>query len=164
VGALTKVIDGLPINLWYYDLPSMATAFWADAGYNLKVADDMSFGLGAQYGTIMPAANGVDDTVGYGVKIGGKIGMFDVMAAYSSMDDDGAVALANTATGGKKTKLYTAGIYTDGTGVAVPGSDAFKIKAAAKVAGVGKFIAQYVSCENDVTNASMQNVDEIDII
>ncbi len=169
VGALTKFVDGLPINLWYYDLPSMATAAWADAAYNLKLADDMAVGIGAQYGTIMPAANGVDDTVGYGVKLSGKIGMFDVMAAYTTMDDDGAVALANTATmsgttGGKKTKLYTANIYTDGTAVAVPGSDAWKVRAAVKVDGIGKFIAQYNSCENDVTNAAMQNVDELDVI
>jgi len=164
VGALTNLVAGMPINLWYYDLPSLATAAWADAAYTLKLADDMSVGLGAQYGTVMPAASGVDDTAGYGVKIAGKVGMFNLMAAYSSMDDDGAIALANTATGGKKTKLYTAGIYTDGTGVAVPGSDAFKVKASAKVAGVGKFIAQYVSCENDVTDASMQNVDELDLI
>ena len=169
VGALTKFVDGLPINLWYYELPSVATAAWADAAYNLKLGDDTAVGLGAQYGTIMPAASNVDDTVGYGVKLSGKVGMFNLMAAYTSMDDDGAIALANTATmsgttGGKKTKLYTAGIYTDGTGVAIPGSDAYKVKAAVKVDGVGKFIAQYVVCENDVTNAAMQNVSELDVI
>ncbi len=177
VGALTKFIDGLPINLWYYDVVGTADAFWADADYTYKMAEDMSFDLGAQYGSIMPkgavedAIPGIGDTNGFGVKIGTKIGMFDVMAAYSSVDDDNGnakVALANTATmsgttGGKKTKLYTAGIYTDGTGVAVPGSDAYKLKASAKVAGIGKFIAQYVVCEND-NNLAMQNVSELDVI
>jgi hypothetical protein len=167
VGALTNLVEGMPINLWYYDLPSTATAAWADAAYTLKLADDMSVALGAQYGTIMPAASALDDTSGFGVKIGGKIGMFNVMAAYSSMDDDGTVALANTATmsnstGGKKTKLYTAGIYTDGTHVAIPGSDAMKLKASAKVDGIGKFIAQYVHNENDGTPTL--DVDEIDVI
>ena len=178
VGALTNFVEGLPINLWYYNVVGTADAFWADADYTYKMADDMSFDLGAQYGSIMPkgALDGVGDTNGFGVKIGTKIGMFDVMAAYSSVDDDNgnaAVALANTATlntmagagttGGKKTKLYTAGIYTDGTGVAVPGSDAYKVKASANVAGVGKFIAQYVVCEND-NNNPMQNVSELDVI
>ncbi len=169
VGALTNLIDGLPINAWYYELPSLATAVWADAGYTLKVADDMSFGLGAQYGLINPsdtAYNGVDDTSGYGVKIGGKISMFDVMAAYTSMDDKGAVALANTATmkslKGKKTKLYTAGIYTDGAHVGMPGSDAMKFKASAKVDGIGKFIVQYINNENKGNN--LLDVDEIDVI
>ncbi len=177
IGALTKLVDGLPINLWYYDVVGTADAFWADADFTYKMADDMAFDIGAQYGSIMPkgavedAIPGIGDTNGFGVKIGTKIGMFDVMAAYSSVDDDSGnakVALANTATmsgtvGGKKTKLYTAGIYTDGTGVAVPGSDAYKVKASAKVDGVGKFIAQYVVCEND-NNAPMQNVSELDVI
>lgn len=173
VGALTNLVAGLPINLWYYNVVDSADAFWADADYTYKMAEDMSFDLGAQYGSIMPKGplDGVGDTNGFGVKIGTKIGMFDVMAAYSSVDDDNgkaAVALANTATmsgtaGGKKTKLYTAGIYTDGTGVAVPGSDAYKVKAAAKVGGIGKFIAQYVVCDND-NNKAMQNVSELDLI
>ena len=165
VGALTNLIDGMPINLWYYNVGNVADAIWADAAYTLKLADDMNVGLGVQYGGMMPDA-GLDDTTGYAAKIGGKVGMFNVMAAYStvdSVDDRGGLALANTATGFKKTKLYTAGIYTDGTGVAVPGSDAFKVKASANIAGYGKVIAQYVSCEND-NNNGMQNVDEIDLI
>ena len=161
VGALTNLVEGLPINLWYYGLPSTAQAAWADAGYTLKVADDMSFGLGAQYGMIMPAASALDDTSGFGVKIGGKVGMFNVMAAYSSMDDDGTITLGNTATmvsstgtnnaSGWKTKLYTQAIYSNAPYVAAPGSDAYKIKASVKVDGIGKFIAQYMVNENSVT-------------
>ena len=177
VGALTNLVEGLPINLWYYDVVDTADAFWADAAYTYNMAEDMSFNIGAQYGSIMPKGAvetlvpGIGDTNGFGVKIGTKIGMFDVMAAYSSVDDDdgtAAVALANTATmsgtaGGKKTKLYTAGIYTDGTGVAVPGSDAYKVKVSGKFPVIGKMIAQYVVCEND-NNKPMQNVSELDLI
>ncbi len=175
VGALTKFIDGLPINVWYYNLVSTADALWADADFTYKLADDMAFDIGAQYGSIMPkgSLDALDDSSGFGVKIGTKIGMFNVMAAYTSMDDKGTIALANTATmnmsdgtgatGGKKTPLYTANIYTDGTAVAIPGSDAWKVKAAAKVAGIGKFIAQYNSCTNDDNNP-MHNVDELDLI
>ncbi len=166
VGAMTNLLEGLPINAWYYSLASIADAAWVDGAYTLKLADDMNVGLGAQYGMMMPTASGAGDTAGYAVKASGKVGMFNLMAAYSSVDDDDGKAslpLANTATGFKKTKLYTAGIYTDGTGVAVPGSDAFKVKASVKVPGVGKLIAQYVSCEND-NGKAMQNVDEIDVI
>jgi len=166
VGALTNFVEGLPVNVWYYNVVGAADAVWADATYTYKMADDMAFNLGAQYGSMMPkgALDGADDTDGYAVKIGTKIGMFDVMAAYSTVDEaTGGLPLANTATNFKKTKLYTAGIYTDGTGVAVPGSDAYKVKAAANVAGVGKFIAQYVVCEND-NNQAMQNVSELDVI
>ncbi len=167
VGAMTNLIDGLPINLWYYGLPSTARAAWADAGYTLKVADDMSFGLGAQYGVIMPSASALDDTSGFGVKIGGKISMFDVMAAYSSMDDKGTITLGNTATmsnsaSGWKTKLYTQAIYSNAPYVAAPGSDAYKVKASAKVAGIGKVIAQYMVNENSVTPAL--DVSELNLI
>ena len=163
VGAMTNLMAGLPINAWYYSISSVADAAWVDGAYTLKLGDDMNVGLGAQYGTMMPTASGADDSSGYAAKVSGKIGMFNLMAAYSSIDEDGSLPLANTATGFKKTKLYTAGVYTDGTGVAVPGSDAMKVKAAAKVAGIGKFIAQYVSCEND-NGEGMQNVDELDLI
>ncbi len=164
IGAMTNLIAGLPINAWYYNVGNTADAIWLDGAYTMKLADDMSVGLGAQFGQMMPDASASEDTTGYAAKIGGKIGMFDVMAAYSTVDDAvGGLPLANTATDFKKTKLYTAGIYTDGTGVAVPGSDALKLKASANFAGVGKVIAQYVTCEND-DKAAMHNVDEIDLI
>jgi hypothetical protein len=164
VGAMTNLVAGMPINAWYYNVGNVADALWADASYNLKIADDMSAGLGFQFGQMMPDDSAKEDTTGYAAKIGGKVGMFNVMAAYSTVDEaKGGLPLANTATGFKKTKLYTAGIYTDGTGVARPGSDAMKVKASAKVDGIGKFIAQYVTCEND-DKAAMHNVDEMDFI
>ncbi len=164
VGALTNLVEGLPINLWYYNVGNVADAVWADAAYNLKIADDMSAGLGFQFGQMMPDASGAEDTTGYAVKIGGKIGNFDVMAAYSTVDEaDNGLPLANTATGFKKTKLYTAAIYTDGTGVARPGSDAYKVKVSGKFPVIGKMIAQYVVCENDDNNP-MHNVSELDLI
>ncbi len=165
IGAMTNLLKGLPINAWYYNVGNVADAAWIDGAYTLGLGNGMNVGLGGQFGQMMPDASGVDDTTGYAGKISGKVGMFNLMAAYSTVDDGntGSLPLANTATGFKKTKLYTAGVYTDGTGVAVPGSDAFKVKASVKVPGIGKLIAQYVSCEND-DNAAMHNVDEIDII
>ncbi len=187
LGVITSLLDGaLPISLWGYDVNNVATAFWGDAGYKLNLGDGMKFDIGAQYGYIDPdtdansyaaslvgatAAAGLDTTTGYGVKIGGNMSLADInfglMVAYSSVDEDGTIALANTATlkgtGGKKTKLYTAGIYTDGTGVAVPGSDAYKVKLTTKLAGIGGLAIQYVSCDND-DNKPMHNVDETDVI
>ncbi len=166
VGALTKFIPELPINAWYYNIDNVADAYWVDGAYTYKMDDQTNIDFGAQYGAMLPDAAGAGDTTGYGVKIGGKLGMFSLMAAYTSVDDDSGTAvvpLANTATGFKKTKLYTANIYTDGTAVAVPGSDAWKVGASAKVDGIGKFIVNYNSCENDDNNP-MHNVDEVDVI
>ncbi len=179
LGAITSLLDGtLPISLWYYDVNNVANAVWADAGYKLNLGDGMNLNLGAQYGMMSPdddanslatslGASNPDDTSGFGVKVGGGISVadmnFGLTVAYSSMDDDGLLPLANTATNFKKTKLYTAGIYTDGTAVAQPGSDAFKVKLTTKLAGIGGLAVQYVSCDND-DNKPMHNVDETDVI
>lgn len=180
VGAITSLLDGaVPISIWAYDVVNVANAYWVDAGYKLNLGAGMKFDLAGQYGAVMPdddansllGLNASDDTSGFGVKVGTSINVadmnFGLMAAYSSVDSlangKTGLGLNNTATGGKKTKLYTAGIYTDGTGVAQPGSDAFKVKASTKIAGIGSLAVQYVSCENDDNNA-MHNVDEIDVI
>jgi len=156
LGVLTNF--GVPVNLWYYNVQKVADAAWADTKFNIAGVN-----VGLQYGQMMPKASGQDDSAGGAISLSGKISGVDLMAAYSSMDDDGVLPLANTATGFKKTKLATAGIYTDGTGVAVPGSDAFKIKLSTPTP-IGKFTAQYVSCENDERDTRLTNVDEVDLI
>ncbi len=184
VGAVVEPIKGLPISLWGYDVVNVAQAIWADTSYKTKLAG-FGLNLGAQYAMITPDddanafATGLgitnpDDSSGFGVKVGTSMNLagmgFGLMAAYSSVDDDGIIALANTATlavkggvaGGKKTKLYTAGIYSDGTHVAQPGSDAFKVKASTKLDGIGKLIVQYVHNENEAR--PVLDVDEIDVI
>ena len=52
----------------------------------------------------------------------------------------------------KKTKLPTAGVYTDGLYVAQPDVKAFKIKAATKVAGFG-IAAQFISASGGENKA-----------
>jgi len=189
LGVITNLFDGtLPIQLWGYDVVNAATAYWADAGYKLDLGDGLKFDLGAQYGMISPdddanslatalGAVNPDDTSGFGVKVGTDISVADMVfglsAAYTSVDSDGVIGLSNTATlttnvggtgyvGGKKTKLYTAGIYTDGTHVALPGSDAFKVKASTKLAGIGGLAVAYIHNEND--NNNKLDVDEIDVV
>ena len=161
LGALTNF--GIPVNLWYYNVREVAKAWWADTNFNL-----MNAKVGLQYGVINPNASGLDDTKGGAIKVSGNIAGFALSAAYSKMNDDGVVALANTATNFKKTKLYTAGIYTDGTGVAIPGSKAYKITAATNTP-IGKLTLAYVDCENDsATNVAFRsaatNVKEADVI
>jgi len=177
LGVITNLLDGtLPISVWGYNVQSVANALWADAGYKLNLGDGMKVDLGAQYGTVMPDADGVDDTSGFGVKLGGNMSLadmnFGLSVAYSDVDDDGAIALANTATlktygfggitGGKKTKLYTADIYTDGSHVAIPGSEAYRVKATTKLNGIGALAIAYTHNENSRFNNL--DVDEIDTI
>jgi hypothetical protein len=188
IGALTNF--GIPVNVWYYNVKSDDNpgtdsykrglkAWWIDTNYK-TVVDSVKYNFGAQYGNIDPNADNVKDTKGGAVKIGATFGDFTLSGAYSKMNDDGLVGLANTATiteygangangaGGKKTKLYTAGIYTDGTAVAMPGSEAYKIAGSMKTS-IGKFALAYVSCDNDsATKQNLRNantnVDEIDFV
>ncbi len=191
VGAITSLLDGaVPISVWGYDVVNVAQAFWGDAGYKLNLGDGLKLNLGAQYGFMTPDddanslatdldATNPDDTSGFGVKIGTSMKMadmnFGITAAYTSVDKDGVLALANTATvqddttrgisptnGGKKTKLYTAAIYGDGTHVAIPGSDAYSVKVSTKLAGIGSLAVKYVNNSND--NKPVLDMSEVDVV
>ena len=166
LGAITSLLDGaIPVSVWAYDVVNVAQAFWADAGYKANL-DGIKLNLAGQYGLMTPDADGADDSSGFGVKVKTNLNVADMdfclMAGYSSVDEEGSLALANTATGGKKTKLYTAGVYTDGVYVAQPGSDAFKVKASTKIAGLGSLTAQYINNENSKNDTL--DVSEIDVI
>ncbi len=154
--ALVKPMKDLGINAWYYNVQKVADAMWLDANYNVGGVK-----LGAIYAQMMPKASGSDDTKGFALKAGSKVGPVSLFAAYSSIDKDGTLPIANTATGFKKTKLPTAGIYNDGVIVAHPGSDTFKIKAAVP-AGPVKLIGQFISTTNDINKG--KDADELDLI
>jgi len=148
VGILTNF--GVPVNLWYYNVRNVATAVWADTTIAYSGVK-----LGLQYGSMDPYEDRAnqDKTSGGAISLAGSVAGFNLMAAYSKMDDKGDLALANTATDLKKTKLATAGIYTDGTHVAVPGSVAMKFKVSTATP-VGKLTLQHVINENDMKDTS----------
>ncbi len=160
VATLIKPMKDLRINAWYYNVQKIADAMWLDANYNVGGVK-----LGAIYSQMMPKGQteSYADTKGFALKAGSKVGSVGLFVAYSSVDDDkkAILPIANVATGFKKTKLPTAGIYNDGVIVAHPGSEAFKIKASVPV-GTAKLIGQYVSSTNDIHNA--KSADELDLI
>jgi hypothetical protein len=157
-GALTK-INNVAVNAWYYHLNEVndtllsTTAYWLDASttianFNVKA---ILAGVAGDY------TNATDDVTAFALSAGTKVGDFDLSAAYSTVSEDNGLRVANTATGFKKTKLPTAGVYTDGYYVALPGSDAFKIKASTKVAGYGLAL-QYVDNSNDYMGTTTAGV------
>jgi hypothetical protein len=158
--ALIKPIKDLGINAWYYNVQGIADAMWLDANYNVAGVK-----LGAIYAQMMTKGQTETfaDTKGFALKAGSKVGPVSLFAAYSSIDDDAnsILPIANVATGFKKTKLPTVGVYNDGVIVAHPGSDTFKIKASVP-AGPVKLIGQFVSTTNDLHNA--KSADELDLI
>jgi len=151
--------DMFGANAWYYQLRSTAKAVWVDATVNAGPAKITGY-----YASMMPeAAVAPEDTDAYAVKVAGKVSAVSLMAAYSSVSDDNGLPVANTATGFKKTKLPTAGVYTDGVYVAQNGSDAFKVKAAGKIGSTGLAL-QYIDNSNDMAGKAALDTQEIDLI
>ena len=157
LGVLNKSIPNVPVNLWYYNVQDVADAAWIDANAKFGMVS-----VKAIYATMMPKAAGANDTDAYALKVSAKAANVKVCLAYSSVSD-GALPVANTATGFKKTKLPTAGVYADGTVVAQPDTDSFKIKASTKVAGFG-LTAQYISADIDNGSDRIGTDAEFDLI
>lgn len=157
VAALFKN-DMIAANAWYYQIRSAASALWIDATVNAGPA-----AITGYYAQIMPdsALAALEDTDAYAVKVAGSVASVSLEAAYSKVSDDNGIAIANTSTGFKKTKLPTAGVYTDGLYVAQPDSEAFKVKASTKLGATGLAL-QYIDNDNDRTTALQTS--EIDLI
>ena len=155
--------DALAVNAWYYGLEGVATAIWVDAGVKVAGMDVKGY-----FATISPsdaakAAGYADASTAMAASVATKVSGISVFGAFSMVGDDAGIAIANTSTGGKKTKLPTAGVYTDGLYVAQMGSTAMKVKAVTKI-GDTKLIAQFVNNTNSITANAALETTEIDVI
>jgi len=150
--------NGLAVNTWAYNLNSIANAVWVDAGMKVSGVD-----VKAYFGLINPSSNvavnspigalaSTDDTKAYALSASASVSGIKLYGAVSKVSDTGALPMGNVATNFKKTKLPTAGVYTDGKYVAQPGSKSFKIKAAGKVGTTGLAL-QLVNNSNGLAGA-----------
>jgi imipenem/basic amino acid-specific outer membrane pore len=148
-------------NAYYYDLKQVATAYWVDAGMKVAGVD-----ANVYYGAMNPKANVSEDTNAIALSLGTKVSDISLFAAISKTNDVDSTKtyyrLANTATNFKKTKLPTAGVYTDGVYVADEDTLAWKLKASTKLAGVGMAL-QYINNDQGTAN-SAKDTQEIDLI
>jgi len=157
VTAQNKSIDALTLTGTWYIAPDMTkglvgggdvNVLWGDAAYAAE-----SFGVAIQGGQISPDGAILDDTTAFGAKITGNFGMFDLLAAYSSVDNPSvgklAVPIHNLGTG-VKTPLYTQSIANQNS--IKMDSDTFKIAAGMKALG-GKFGLAYMN--SDLGNAAL---------
>jgi len=155
--------DTVGVNVWAYEMSSVAQAVWADVSVKAGPV-----ALKAYASMITPSGQleraGVDeDTTAFALSAGMKAGDVKLFAAASMVSDDlNALSVANVATGGKKTKLPTAGVYTDGLYVAMPGSTAFKVKAATKLGSTGVALQAVMNMndDNEVTDVTKANFGE----
>jgi hypothetical protein len=149
--AAAAVFSGIadtPIKAFYYSLPDTADAYWADVhgkvamvNYGVIIAGVSESGATKDYLDSLNVDTGT--TTAIAAKVSTTVAGANIYAAFSSVSE-GNLPVANTATGFKKTKLPTAGIFTDGNYVAVPDTVAYKVGASYKIAGVD-LAAAYVS-------------------
>lgn len=128
-GIVNNSIKPLTVQAWYYDMVRLAKAYWLQADVDLS-----GVLAGVQYMNTEADAASSADTTGYSAMLGYK--MKDVAtfkAAYSSIDDDGLLGVANTATGsfatkGGQSKLYTEMWWNYGL-VSAAGADSYSVTA-----------------------------------
>ena len=147
-GAINNSVKPLTAQAWYYDLQGLAQAYWLQADLDME-----GILAGAQYTNVDVDITGAKDDTAYALMLG--YAMKDVMtikAAYSSVDDEGTVGVANTATGsstalgrngsGAKSKLYTEMWWSYGA-VSTTGSDSYSLTAEGTAAGVDLLLGLY---------------------
>jgi len=154
--------SALAANVYLYDVTAVADAYWIDASMTMAGVKATAIYAGMNTKGKMAA---LDDTDGFALSASTKVSGVNLMAAYSQVSDVATgktgLPLANTATGFKKTKLPTAGVYTDGVYVAQADSKAFKVKASGKLGSTGLAL-QYIDNSNDTTKSL--ETQEIDLI
>ncbi len=148
VAAVTKLIPYTTAQVWYYNVVQVAQAWWLQGDINL---DEVAPGLtaGIQYANIDPDASGADTSSAIALKLGYTVeNGLKLAAAYSTTDEDGAVPIANTATGliGAQSKLYTEAWWNYGY-VGRPDTDTFMISAEYNMEDVADFYAQYTNSD-----------------
>ena len=153
--------DTVGVNVWAYEVSSVAQAVWADASVKAGPV-----ALKAYAAMITPSGQAeavfTDDTTAFALSAGMKAGAVNLFAAGSMISDDqAAIPMANIATGFKKTKLPTAGVYTDGLYVAQPGSTAVKLKASTKLGSTGLALQGVMNMNDDVVSKETTEVDLI---
>ncbi|MDF1874168.1 hypothetical protein JHD48_00310 [Sulfurimonas sp. SAG-AH-194-I05] len=150
---------GVAVNGFAYSIQNVAKAYWIDASTKLAGAKVKGYAVHMATETV-----GADNTNAFALSAGMKAGSVNLFAAASTVSDSNAVAaslaVGNTATGSKKTKLPTMGYYLDGLAVSQPGSTALKLKASGKAAGMGLAL-QGIRDDNSNTNLTQNELNFI---
>jgi len=156
-----KSLENLTLTGSFYYAPDFGidgndlTILWGDAKYNAG-----GFNVAVQGGQVDPDGLG-DTTSAFGAKIGAKVSMFNLMAAYTSVGD-GLVGITNTGTG-VKSPLYTQMVLNNvGQYHAAPGSDFLKVGGTMKALG-GTVKAFYGAGTND-SDATKGDYSEFDLM
>jgi len=172
--AAIGTLAGVTAQAWYYDVLDLAQATWVQAD-----ADFAGFQIGAQYAWMQGDGliSTITDTKGLAGKLGYKMDALNVWGAYSTVADDGFLALGNTATmlnnagwgggnGSGQSKLYTEAWWNYGL-VSQPGSDSFALAADYNFGDISivngvSLMGQYTSISNSTTTGGFTSNFDLD--
>lgn len=156
-GVVNNSIKPLTLQAWYYDMVQLAEAYWLQADLNI---DGILAGVqyantqadtGANLGTL-GVIGATEDTTAWSAMVGYDMkDVVKVKAAYSDVDEDGLLGVANTATGsvatlGGQSKLYTEMWWNYGY-VSAVGAESFSLTAETTVAGDIALLAGYYNAD-----------------
>jgi len=163
VAAVNNSFKPLTAQAWYYNVSSVADAYWLQADINCEMVKGVK--VGAQLAKIDPkgVVNGIvpnaKDSDAYAVKLAYEgIQNLKVSAAFSDVDEDGVLNIANTATNNlavAQSKLYTEAWWNYGY-VGAPGATSWNVTAEYD-AGFAKLAAYYTDVSIDNTNNAVVN-------
>ena len=141
-GVVNNSFKPLVFQGWYYDVVSVAKAYWLQADWACQLNSDIK--VGVQYTNNDDAG----DHSAFAVKVGYEgIQNLKLSAAFSSTGEDAGMATANLA--GAQSKLYTEAVWVDSFGkVGAADTQAWNAKASYDVKDLAKFCASYTSADN----------------
>ena len=156
-GAMIKPAKGLALNLWYYDIESTLSAYWADVSYK-----DSGLFVGLQNSGVESDVAGADSAMVTAVKLAYTMDKLNINVSYSATDEGnaGTLNVANFATG-DKSKVYTQAVFQDGAAVGTRDTKAWKLGATYKFDNL-KLIAFLQNTDQD--SSTMDEGTELDII
>ncbi len=159
-GIINNSYKPLTAQAWYYDVVSLADAFWLQGDVNCELVKGLKFG--AQYAEISPKAgySSYHDSKGYAFKVGYEgIENLKVSTAYSAVDKDSVFKVANLATNNtvSQSKLYTEAFWNYGY-VGAPDAKSWNLTAEYNVQDIAKFGAYYTNVSIDKTNIDIQEI------
>ncbi len=160
VGAINNSYTSLTAQGWYYDLQGLASAYWLQGDLDMD-----GILAGAQYVNIDSSAAGAKDDSAYGLMLGYAMkDVVTVKVAYSSVDDEGTLGVANVATraqdAGAASSLYTEMWWWYGT-VSQTGADTVAVTAETTLADVDFFLGYY-TCDIEQKGIAVGDNDGVD--
>lgn len=158
LGLVNKSIPGLTIHPVYYNVLDTAMAYWIDLTYAAPYGIKLE-GLYANLDPVGQTQNVLDSlkatvsndsTDAFAFQVSGDLAGFKLAGSYSNVGK-GFLPVGNTATGFKKTKIYTASIFSDGEIAAKPDTEGAKLSVGYDIAGfkLGASYAWYDVNKND---------------